>query len=135
MGAHADHDMGHTVAGWTGTAVVTLGFAVAGAAFVAGSGPGLWAGAALVLLGAVAAWALHLAGRGKATGPRPPGLRHWRTPDPAGRHGHPDCLGCRLAGRRTARAAVPAAVRAAVPAPGSDPVGAPASAPGAGTRI
>ncbi|MFD7410066.1 HGxxPAAW family protein [Kitasatospora purpeofusca] len=135
MGAHADHDMGHTVAGWTGTAVVTLGFAVAGAAFVAGSGPGLWAGAALVLLGAVAAWALHLAGRGKATGPRPPGLRHWRTPDPAGRHGHPDCLGCRLAGRRTARAAVPAVVRAAVPAPGSDPVGAAASAPGAGTRI
>ncbi|MFB7381938.1 HGxxPAAW family protein [Kitasatospora purpeofusca] len=127
MGAHADHDMGHTVAGWTGTVVVTLGFAVAGAAFVAGSGPGLWAGAALILLGAVAAWALHLAGRGKATGPRPPELRHWRTPDPAGRHGHPDCLGCRLAGRRTARAAartparapVGAATPAAAPAPGT----------------
>ncbi|MFJ8432908.1 HGxxPAAW family protein [Kitasatospora sp. NPDC094019] len=125
MGAHADHDMGHTVAGWTGTAVVTLGFAVAGAAFVAGSGPGLCAGAALILLGAVAAWTLHLAGRGKATGPRPPELRHWRVPDPAGRRGHPDCLGCRLAGRRTARAATPAAA----------PVAAAVPAPGAGTRV
>ncbi len=110
MGAHADHDMGHTVAGWTGTAVVTLGFAVAGAAFVAGSGPGLWAGAALVLLGAVAAWVLHLAGRGKATGPRPRELRHWRTPDPAGRHGHP-------------------------PAPAPAPVGAAALAPGRSARV
>ncbi|MFJ4095546.1 HGxxPAAW family protein [Kitasatospora sp. NPDC089913] len=131
MGAHADHDMGHTVAGWTGTAVVTLGFAVAGAAFVAGSGSGLWAGAALILLGALAAWALHLAGRGKATGPRPPELRHWRTPDPAGRHGHPDCLGCRLAGRRSARATGPAATRATVGA--AAPAAAPA--PGAGARV
>ncbi|MFE6750056.1 HGxxPAAW family protein [Kitasatospora purpeofusca] len=131
MGAHADHDMGHTVAGWTGTAVVTLGFAVAGAAFVAGSGPGLWAGAALIVLGAVAAWVLHLAGRGKATGPRPPELRHWRTPDPAGRHGHPDCLGCRLAGRRTARAGGPDPAHA--PVVTAAPAAAPA--PGAGARV
>ncbi|MEV0189147.1 HGxxPAAW family protein [Kitasatospora purpeofusca] len=131
MGAHADHDMGHTVAGWTGTAVVTLGFAVAGAAFVAGSGPGLWAGAALIVLGAVAAWVLHLVGRGKATGPRPPELRHWRTPDPAGRHGHPDCLGCRLAGRRTARAGGPDPARA--PVVTAAPAAAPA--PGAGARV
>ncbi|MFF7457659.1 HGxxPAAW family protein [Kitasatospora sp. NPDC008115] len=123
MGAHGDHDMGHTVAGWTGTAVATLGSAVTGAAFIAGSVPGLWAGAALTALGAVAAWVLHLAGRGKATGPRPPGLRHWRTPDPAGRRGHPDCLGCRLAGRRPTGAAATAPATAQAP-------DAPAPAPG-----
>lgn len=121
--------MGHTVAGWTGTAIAVLGSAVAGVAFAAGSAPGLWAGGALTGLGAVAAWLLHLAGRGKATGPRPPGRRHWRTPDPAARRGHPDCLGCRLAGRRPARTAAPGAV----PAPGR-PVPAPGPAPTAPGR-
>ncbi|MEV6974678.1 HGxxPAAW family protein [Kitasatospora sp. NPDC093806] len=116
MGAHGDHDMGHTVAGWTGTAVTTLGSAVAGAAFVAGSAPGLWAGGVLAALGGVAAWVLHLAGWGKATGPRPPGGRHWRTPDPAGRRGHPDCLGCRLAGRRPGPAPMPTPAVAPSPA-------------------
>ncbi|MFE5581195.1 HGxxPAAW family protein [Kitasatospora sp. NPDC056531] len=99
MSAHGDHDMGHTVAGWTGSAIATLGFAVAGLALVLGSAPGLWAGAALTALGGLTSWLLHLAGWGKPTGPRPPHLRHWRTRDPAGRHGHPNCLGCRLAGR------------------------------------
>ncbi|MFC5663473.1 HGxxPAAW family protein [Kitasatospora misakiensis] len=125
MGAHGEHDMGHTVAGWTGTAVTTLGFAVAGVALVAGSVPGLWAGAAVTVLGALTAWALHLAGWGKPTGPRPPGLRHWRTPDPAGRRGHPDCLGCKLAGRRPAPSTAPAPTAPA-------PAGAPA--PDAGAR-
>ncbi|MFJ8621377.1 HGxxPAAW family protein [Kitasatospora sp. NPDC093550] len=100
MRTHGDHDMGHTVAGWTGSTIAVLGFAVAGAGLVLGSAAGISAGAALTALGAVAAWLLHLAGLGKPTGPRPPHLRHWRTPDPAGRRGHPDCLGCRLAGRR-----------------------------------
>ncbi|MFE3876787.1 HGxxPAAW family protein [Kitasatospora sp. NPDC059146] len=100
MSAHGDHDMGHTVAGWTGSALATAGFAVAGTALVLGSPPGLWAGAALTALGALAAWLLHLAGWGKPTGPRPPHLRHWRTPDPTARNGgHPHCLGCRLARR------------------------------------
>ncbi|MEU6231964.1 HGxxPAAW family protein [Kitasatospora sp. NPDC047058] len=104
MGAHGDHDMGHTVAGWTGSAVATLGSAVAGVAFAAGSAAGLWLGAGLVVLGGLASWVLHLAGWGKPTGPRPHGRRHWRLPDPAGGRGHPDCLGCRLAGRRPGRA-------------------------------
>ncbi|MFF3073532.1 HGxxPAAW family protein [Kitasatospora sp. NPDC057936] len=120
MGAHGEHDMGHTVAGWTGSVVVILGSAVAGVALVAGSVPGLWAGGLVVALGAVAAWLLHVAGRGKPTGPRPPGQRHWRTPDPAGRHGHPDCLGCRLAGRRPARATPPARTAATAAAPAGD---------------
>ncbi|MFG3054379.1 HGxxPAAW family protein [Kitasatospora sp. NPDC048239] len=111
MGAHGDHDMGHTVAGWTGVALAVLGSAVAGAAFIAGSAAGLWLGAALVLLGALAAWLLHLAGWGKATGPRPPGRRHWRARDAAAPGGHPDCLGCRLAGR-TGPVAAPAQVAA-----------------------
>ncbi|MED7953185.1 HGxxPAAW family protein [Kitasatospora sp. NPDC058201] len=129
MGAHGDHDMGHTVAGWTGTAIVVLGSAVAGVALIAGSAPGLWAGAGLTVLGALAAWLLHLAGRGKATGPRPPGRRHWRTPDPDARRGHPDCLGCRLAGRRPDRAAAPATAPAAAPVPAAPPVGARAGLP------
>ncbi|MFD0530610.1 HGxxPAAW family protein [Kitasatospora arboriphila] len=40
---------------------------------------------------------------GKATGPRPPGRRDWRLRDAHARHGHPDCLGCRLALPRTPR--------------------------------
>lgn len=113
MSAHGDHDMGHTVAGWTGSALATTGFAVAGAALVLSWAPGLWAGGALTALGALAAWLLHVTGWGKPTGPRPPHLRHWRTPDPAGRSGHPDCLGCRLARRHPH----PTAVGAATPVP------------------
>ncbi|WP_035844587.1 HGxxPAAW family protein [Kitasatospora azatica] len=99
MSAHSDHDMGHTVAGWTGSVIAILGFTTMGAAFVLDSPSGLWAGGLLTALGAVASWVLHLAGWGKPTGPRPPHRRHWRTPDPDACHGHPDCLGCRLAGR------------------------------------
>nr|WP_238431946.1 HGxxPAAW family protein [Streptomyces cavernae] len=99
MGAHGDHDMGHTVAGWTGTAVACAGTAVLGAALIAGSAAGLWLGGVIVVLAAVVTWVLHLAGWGKATGPRPPGSRHWRIRDTAALRGHPDCLGCRLAGR------------------------------------
>ncbi|GAA2814071.1 HGxxPAAW family protein [Kitasatospora sp. CM 4170] len=116
MGAHDEHDMGHTVAGWTGTAVAVAGTAVAGVALVAGSAAGLWLGGAVTALAAVATWVLHLAGWGKATGPRPVGRRHWRTRDTAARSGHPDCLGCRLAGR-PARATAPAPAPSATPAP------------------
>ncbi|MFJ2862448.1 HGxxPAAW family protein [Kitasatospora sp. NPDC087314] len=111
MSAHGDHDMGHTIAGWTGSVIAILGFAVAGAALILASPAGLWLGALLVALGALASWLLHLAGRGKPTGARPPHLQHWRTPDPAGRRGHPDCLGCRLVGRAPDRAPGPTPVR------------------------
>ncbi|MFJ3790488.1 HGxxPAAW family protein [Kitasatospora sp. NPDC090091] len=112
MGAHDEHDMGHTVAGWTGTAIAVAGTAVAGVALIAGSAAGLWLGGAVTALAAVTTWVLHLAGWGKATGPRPADRRHWRTRDAAARHGHPDCLGCRLAGRPT-----PATTPAQAPAP------------------
>ncbi|MFD0397402.1 HGxxPAAW family protein [Kitasatospora sp. NPDC127121] len=111
MSAHGDHDMGHTIAGWTGSVIAILGFTVAGAALVLGSAAGLWAGGILTALGALASWLLHLAGWGKPTGPRPPAHRHWRTPDPAGRQGHPHCLGCRLAGRTPAPIQARAPVR------------------------
>ncbi|WP_329488314.1 hypothetical protein OG618_17050 [Kitasatospora sp. NBC_01246] len=113
MGAHDEHDMGHTVAGWTGVAIAIAGSAVAGVAFAAGSAAAFWTGLAVAAAGAPAAWLLHLAGWGKATGPRPAGRRHWRTRDTAARAGHTDCLGCRLAGR-TGVAAAPAPA----PAPG-----------------
>ncbi|GAA3075746.1 hypothetical protein GCM10017562_49900 [Streptomyces roseofulvus] len=116
MSAHGDVDLGHTLAGWTGTALATLGCAAAGAALCLGSA---WAGAlgaALLAAAALTTWLLHLAGWGKPSGPRPAAQWDWRVRDTAARAGHPDCLGCRMAGRR-ARALVvtpPAAGRAPV---------------------
>jgi len=101
MSAHGDHDMGHTVAGWTGTAIATMGTAIMGVAFAAGSPAGLWSGGAVVVLAVLTTWGLHLAGWGKASGPRPPGRRHWRIRDTAAGQGHPGCVGCRMAGRGT----------------------------------
>ncbi|MFG2818633.1 HGxxPAAW family protein [Kitasatospora sp. NPDC048365] len=125
MGAHDHHDMGHTVAGWTGTAIAVLGTTATGLALIAGSTAGLIAGAALTALGGLAAWLLHLAGWGKRSGPRPPHARHWRHRDTAARAGHPGCLGCRLAGR-TPAAPTPAPARAPRV---TDLPGAPAPAP------
>ncbi|MEY9949978.1 HGxxPAAW family protein [Kitasatospora sp. GAS1066B] len=100
MTAHGGHDMGHTVAGWTGSALVAIGSLVLGVAFAAGSPAGLWLGVAIVASAALASWWLHLAGWGKPSGPRPVDRRDWRLRDTDARDGHPDCLGCRLAGRR-----------------------------------
>uniref|UniRef100_UPI00053AB540 HGxxPAAW family protein n=1 Tax=Kitasatospora sp. MBT63 TaxID=1444768 RepID=UPI00053AB540 len=94
---HGSHDMGHTVAGWTGTAVALTGFTVAGVALCAGSVAGLWLGGALAVLAAVVTWVLHLAGWGKPSGPRPEQQWPWRVRDTM--TAHADCLGCRLAGR------------------------------------
>ncbi|WJV50944.1 HGxxPAAW family protein [Streptomyces flavofungini] len=102
MSMHGDHDMGHTVAGWTGTCTAVLGGAVAGVALAADSTGGLVAGGAVVVLAAVVTWVLHLAGWGKPSGPRPVAQHPWRIRDTAARGGHPDCLGCRLAGRKGA---------------------------------
>ncbi|MCU7822004.1 HGxxPAAW family protein [Kitasatospora sp. DSM 101779] len=128
MSAHGDHDMGHTVAGWTGSLLAVAGTAVAGTAFAAGSTAVLWPGLALLPAAALTTWLLHLAGWGKATGPRPLGRRDWRLRDPAARHGHPGCLGCRLAGRglgtRGPRRVLPAPgqVHAQAPRTGTEPV-------------
>ncbi|MFF5895830.1 HGxxPAAW family protein [Streptomyces argenteolus] len=126
MSVHGDHDLGHTVAGWTGTAIGTLGSAVLGAAVVTASAALLWLGAAIVVLAALTCWILHLAGWGKATGPRPAGRQGLRTRDAGARRGHPGCLGCRLAGRSGAPAAEPRpgarAALARVAGGGAEPV-------------
>ncbi|MGW6914897.1 HGxxPAAW family protein [Kitasatospora sp. NPDC054939] len=117
MSIHGDHDMGHTVAGWTGTALAFTGSLVAGVAFAAGSPVGLAVGTGVVVLAAVTTWLLHLAGWGKPGGPRPADQWDWRVRDTAARRGHRDCLGCRLAGRRPAARPEPAAPPAATAQP------------------
>ncbi|MCX5136756.1 hypothetical protein OOK06_32330 [Streptomyces sp. NBC_00340] len=102
-GLHGNHDLGHTVAGWTGTAVAVLGFCVAGAALTQGSPAGIAVGAAVIVAAALVTWVLHLGGWGKPSGPRPVGEQNWRTKDRAAAEGHPGCLGCRLVGRSGAR--------------------------------
>lgn len=70
-GLHGTHDLGHTVAGWTGTAIAVIGFCVAGAAMTRGSTPGLVLGAGVVAVAAPVTWVLHLSGWGKPSGPGP----------------------------------------------------------------
>ncbi|MDQ0796255.1 HGxxPAAW family protein [Streptomyces sp. B1I3] len=122
MSAHGDYDLGHTVAGWAGTAIGVLGSAVLGAAVITTSAAVLRLGLAVVVLAALTTWVLHLAGWGKPTGPRPPAGQGWRTRDTAARRGHPGCLGCRMAGRgRAAVVATPAPY--AAPQQGDVPAG------------
>ncbi|MFE9677770.1 HGxxPAAW family protein [Streptomyces sp. NPDC006259] len=93
------YDEGHTVAGWTGVAVATVGTSVAGAGVCAGSRATLAAGLAVVGLSALVTWVLHLSGWGKPPGVRPPAEWGMRVRDTRARAGHPGCVGCRLAGR------------------------------------
>ncbi|MFF9287196.1 HGxxPAAW family protein [Streptomyces griseosporeus] len=101
MSLHGDdpYDLGHTVAGWTGTALAALGSGGCALGVITASGPLIWGGAGVLVLALCATWALHLAGWGKASGPRPVEQWDWRVRDPGARNGHPGCLGCRLAGR------------------------------------
>ncbi|MEU6272081.1 HGxxPAAW family protein [Streptomyces populi] len=98
-----DHDLGHTVAGWSGAGVAVLGFGLCGLAVVKASGLLALGGAGVLVLALLTTWMLHLAGRGKPSGPRPAAQWDWRVKDLAARDGHADCLGCRLAGRRAPR--------------------------------
>ncbi|MFB7942316.1 HGxxPAAW family protein [Streptomyces sp. NPDC056049] len=107
MSAHGDVDLGHTLAGWTGTALATLGCAVLGLALCLGSAAAGGLGTALLAAAALVTWLLHLAGWGKPSGPRPPDQWDWRVRDTTAGTRHPDCLGCRLAGRRAATAHTP----------------------------
>ncbi|MFF3443318.1 HGxxPAAW family protein [Streptosporangium sp. NPDC002721] len=77
---HEEHDMGHTVAGWTGSIVCIVGFAISGVAMVAASVPFFWVGAGVVALGGALGWLLHQMGLGKEIGPRPVSERgmRWR---------------------------------------------------------
>ncbi|MFJ3928361.1 HGxxPAAW family protein [Streptomyces sp. NPDC090022] len=125
MGGHEghQHDEGHTVAGWSGTAVATAGAALAGVG-VCGWAPGIWMGAAVLVAAALLTWALHLTGWGKAPGPRPAAQWGMGTRDHSARAGHADCLGCRLAGRRPAPASGASPARTRVTATAA-PVAAP----------
>ncbi|MEU9731779.1 HGxxPAAW family protein [Streptomyces sp. NPDC048002] len=98
-----DYDLGHTVAGWTGVGIASLGFGLCGLGVVVTSGLVACAGVAVLVLALLATWVLHLAGWGKPSGPRPVDQWDWRVRDLGARNGHGDCLGCRLAGRRLAR--------------------------------
>ncbi|MFD5429054.1 HGxxPAAW family protein [Streptomyces sp. NPDC127084] len=96
----ADHyDEGHTIAGWTGTFIATIGAAVVGVG-ICGWRPGIWLGIAVMVVALLVTWALHLAGWGKRPGPRPADQWSMRVRDHAARAGHEECLGCLLAGRR-----------------------------------
>ncbi|MFD7612780.1 HGxxPAAW family protein [Streptomyces sp. NPDC059828] len=95
-----DHyDEGHTIAGWTGTFIATVGATATGVG-LCGWRPGIWLGVAVMALALLVTWALHLAGWGKRPGPRPADQWGMRVRDRTARAGHMDCLGCRLAGRR-----------------------------------
>jgi hypothetical protein len=103
MSGHT-YDHGHTVAGWTGVAIASVGGAAVGAGII-GWRPGIWWGLAVTAVAVLVTWALHLAGWGKPPGLRPPGQRGLRVRDRSARAGHAGCLGCRLAGRGAAPSA------------------------------
>ncbi|MDQ0749651.1 hypothetical protein QF034_003882 [Streptomyces africanus] len=105
MSAH-QYDHGHTVAGWVGTGIGSVGAVAAGAGVCFGSGVLIAGGLAIGVVGLLVTWALHLAGWGKGPGIRPREEWGWRVRDSGARAGHAECLGCRLAGRgRTAQVA------------------------------
>jgi hypothetical protein len=111
------HDEGHTIAGWAGFGIGTVGVAGAGVGVCVGSALALWGGLGVVLVGLLATWVLHLAGWGKPPGRRPVDEWGWRVRDAGAREGHPACVGCRLVGRgRTAVGAEVAAVSGEVAA-------------------
>lgn len=86
MSAHGHVDMGHTVAGWTGTATAVVGCTVLGVAVAAVSLPVALAGTGLTLGAALLTWLLHLAGWGKpsARARRASGPGRYGTARPAG---------------------------------------------------
>ncbi|MFJ9894165.1 HGxxPAAW family protein [Streptomyces sp. NPDC091280] len=98
MSAH-QYDEGHTVAGWTGCGIATVGTAVAGAGVCTVSAALISGGLAIVVVGVLVTWALHLTGWGKPPGRRDRAQWGMRVRDPLAAAGHAGCVGCRLAGR------------------------------------
>jgi hypothetical protein len=98
MSAHT-YDEGHTVAGWAGFGIATVGAVVVGVGVCAASGVMVGGGLAIVAVSVLVTWMLHLAGWGKPPGRRPREQWGWRARDTQARQGHPGCVGCRLAGR------------------------------------
>ena len=111
----SQYDEGHTVAGWTGTAIATVGSAVAGAGICMVSAVLITGGLGIVAVSVLVTWALHLSGWGKPPGVRPRGQWRMGARDLSARGGHAECWSCRLAGRGR-RAAV--AVSEVVPVAG-----------------
>ncbi|WP_394365558.1 HGxxPAAW family protein [Streptomyces sasae] len=95
----SQHDEGHTVAGWTGTASATVGSGLLGWGVCAVSVPALVGGLAVCAVSVLVTWYLHLAGWGKPPGPRPRNQWPLGVRDTAARTGHAGCVSCRLAGR------------------------------------
>ncbi|WST77189.1 hypothetical protein OG762_23040 [Streptomyces sp. NBC_01136] len=93
------HDEGHTLAGWTGFGIATVGALGMGLGVCADNALGVWGGLAVVGVGVVVTWVLHLAGWGKPPGRRPVAEWGLRVKDLGAREGHPGCVACRLAGR------------------------------------
>lgn len=115
----SQYDEGHTVAGWTGTGIATVGATVLGAGVCVVSGVLMAGGIGILAASVLVTWALHLTGWGKPPGVRPRGQWPMGARDLTARDGHANCWGCRLAGRgrRTATAAV-AVASGAVPVAG-----------------
>ena len=111
MSAH-QYDEGHTVAGWTGFGIATVGTTVAGVGVCVVSAPLIGAGLGIVAVSVLVTWALHLTGWGKPPGRRDRALWGRRVRDPLARAGHAGCVGCRLAGRGRAAAEYTAEERA-----------------------
>ncbi|MFF5106236.1 HGxxPAAW family protein [Streptomyces sp. NPDC000134] len=93
------YDEGHTVAGWTGFGIATVGAGVVGLGVCTGSAGVVAGGLGVVVVSLLVTWALHLTGWGKPPGRRPREQWPLRARDVSARGGHEGCLGCRLAGR------------------------------------
>ena len=98
MSAH-QYDEGHTVAGWTGFGIATVGSTVAGVGVCVVSAPLIGGGLGIVAVSVLVTWALHLAAWGKPPGRRDREQWRMRARDPLAHAGHPGCVACRLAGR------------------------------------
>lgn len=119
MSAHL-YDEGHTVAGWAGFGIATLGAAVVGLGVCTASGAMVGGGVAVVAVSVLVTWVLHLAGWGKPPGRRPREQWGLRVRDTQARQGHAGCVGCRLAGRAPSEGRLTVGEEpAAVPASGS----------------
>jgi hypothetical protein len=95
----SQYDEGHTVAGWTGTAIATIGAAVVGAGICTVSAVLITGGLAITAVSVLVTWALHLSGWGKPPGVRPHAQWRMGARDLTARDGHAHCWGCRLVGR------------------------------------
>ncbi|MFE9612744.1 HGxxPAAW family protein [Streptomyces sp. NPDC006012] len=93
------HDEGHTVAGWTGALIATVGSTVVGLGVVMASAAVVGGGAGISAVAVLVTWVLHLVGWGKPPGPRPRETWGMRVRDAGARDGHAGCVACRLAGR------------------------------------